>query len=121
MGKKSADSKTSQSTTITTTTNVRDIGLTGPAAVEAIAILEQGAVDRERIASERLNQIATTVGQTYQALVGGGGSPLVVAGEVEPGIPIRVPLASAAAGGSSGAPPLFLLAATAATAWWAFR
>lgn len=53
-GRKSSTQQKTTNVTTTTTTNIRDIGLTGANAVEALAILESGAIAREELGTMRL-------------------------------------------------------------------
>lgn len=69
-GSKSSDKKITKITT-TTTTNMRDVGLTGQNAVDMAAVLQTGAIERTRISAASLDNIIQTVGKTSQQLVGG--------------------------------------------------
>jgi len=64
------------SVTTNTTTNIRDVGLTGDAAVALANALEQGGVLREEIASETIKGVAQTQGQSFNQLIGGAGKLL---------------------------------------------
>jgi hypothetical protein len=106
MGGKKSESKTQQTTNVTYETAVRDIGLTGAHAVEAMEILAQGALEqtalieegsvareqaflaaateRERISSSRIQSL-TELGKMQ---FDGGGQFI---GDVEPGTPFTTP------------------------------
>lgn len=89
MGSKKASTSTTQNVTTETVTEIRDIGLTGEAAVAALREFEAATIERERIASETLTRIAQETGATFRALVGGEG-PLVYS-EVAPGVNVGTP------------------------------
>lgn len=58
MSKKS-ESKSTTEVVTTTTTNIRDIGLTGQNVVDAVAVLEAGAVERERLGTRALEGLTS--------------------------------------------------------------
>lgn len=67
-----------QATTVTTntTTNIRDVGLTGDAAVALATALEQGSVLRDEVSSETIRGVAQVQGQSFNQLIGGAGKLL---------------------------------------------
>lgn len=69
-GSKSSDKKKTNITT-TTQTTMRDVGLTGQSAVDMVAVMETGAIERTRIAAGTLDNLMQTVGKTSQQLIGG--------------------------------------------------
>lgn len=74
--KKDTDYKSgNQATTVTTntTTNIRDVGLTGDAAVALASALEQGSVLRDEVTSETIRGVAQVQGQSFNQLIGGAG------------------------------------------------
>jgi len=81
MGKKS---KTTQERTTDvstmTTTNIRDIGLTGVHAVDLAAILESGAVEQTQITAGIITNLIQATGAGMQQLIGGA-TELVQAAE----------------------------------------
>ena len=56
-----------------TTTNIRDVGLTGGAAVDTVKILSEGATDREALALGTVQAINQQAGANFNQLVGGAG------------------------------------------------
>lgn len=54
---KSSKSSSDTTVTTTTTTSIGDIGLTGQNALDAIALMEAGAIEREKISTERVSQL----------------------------------------------------------------
>ncbi len=81
-GPSSATEKTTNVTT-TTTTNIRDVGLTGKDAVDMATILEFGGIERTRISADLVNSISQSAGATLQQLIGGAtefGNLLVTTG-----------------------------------------
>jgi hypothetical protein len=77
------ESKTEKTTNVTTktTTNIRDIGLTGAHANQLAQILEQGSVTSEAIRAESLNKIVKQSGQNYSQLIGGAGKLMETSSE----------------------------------------
>lgn len=69
-GSSSSDTKTTNITT-STTTKMRDVGLTGQHAVDMAAILETGAIERTRISAASFDTLIQSVGKTSQQLIGG--------------------------------------------------
>lgn len=70
MGKSDRQEQTSTVNT-TTTTNIRDIGLSGAAAVDLADVLQSGAIESEAIRATSLDRIVQSVGTSYQQLIGG--------------------------------------------------
>ena len=83
MGFFGSDSKTRKTTNITTTTStmMRDIGLTGAHATNMASILETGALERQRITAGTLDNLIQTVGKTSQNLIGGASNLIRTQGE----------------------------------------
>jgi hypothetical protein len=69
------ESKTEKTTNVTTktTTNIRDIGLTGAHANQLAQILEQGSVTSEAIRAKSFDKLVQESGENYDKLVGGAG------------------------------------------------
>lgn len=77
MGGGSSKSRTSHTTNTevnsTTTTTMRDVGLTGGAAVDMAAVLQSGSVRRDEINAELINNIVQATGNSWNQLIGGAG------------------------------------------------
>jgi len=73
MGGKSSSSQANQTTNVTTstTTNIRDIGLTGAAAVDMANILETGVLERSIVNAGVFETVVQEAGSTLKQLVGG--------------------------------------------------
>ena len=73
MGLFSTSSKSRQTTNVTTktTTNIRDIGLTGQNAVDLAAVLSTGAIEQQRMTLGTMDNLVQTVGKSAQQLIGG--------------------------------------------------
>ena len=83
-GSKSSDKKETHVTT-TTTTNIRDVGLTGRNAVDMAAILQTGAIESTRISAASLDTLIQTVGKSSQQLIGGASELVKTQGEIASG------------------------------------
>jgi len=81
VGKKAKTEKR-QDVTTTTTTTLRDIGLTGAQAVDLASVLESGSIARTQINADLMEGLLQTVGSSCQALTGGAGKLVQTAGEV---------------------------------------
>ena len=83
-GSKSSDVKENNITT-TTTTNMRDVGLTGSNAVDMAAVLQTGALESTRISAASLDTLMQTVGSSAQQLIGGASDLVKTQGEIAAG------------------------------------
>lgn len=85
MGFFSSDSKseanTSVVTTTNTTTNYRDIGLTGEAAVALADVVAGGGVEISRIGAGTMEKIVQQNGESFKQLIGGASDLIYNAGE----------------------------------------
>jgi len=81
VGKKATTEKRQEVTT-TTSTTMRDIGLTGAQAVDLASVLESGSIARTQISADLVESVLQTVGDSYQSLSGGAGILTQTAGEV---------------------------------------
>lgn len=79
---KRAATETATTVETTTTTTMRDIGLTGAQAVDLASVLESGSIARTQINADLMEGLLQTVGAGAQALVGGAGKLTQTAGEV---------------------------------------
>lgn len=79
----SKKAKSAQQTKVvtTTTTSMRDIGLTGQHAVDLANVIQAGSIDRAMVHSSDFQALLQTTGQTYQKLIGGA-SDLIQTGAV---------------------------------------
>lgn len=80
-GSKSSDTKTTDINT-TTTTTMRDVGLTGQNAVDMAAILSTGAIESTRISAASLDTLIQTVGKSSQQLIGGASELVRTQGDI---------------------------------------
>ena len=80
-GSKSSDTKTTDITT-TTTTNMRDVGLTGKDAVDMAAVMQAGAIETTRISASSLDKLIQQTGSTAQQLIGGASDLVRTQGEI---------------------------------------
>lgn len=80
-GSKSSDKKSTKIIT-TTTTNIRDVGLTGQNSVDMAAILQTGAIENTRISAASLDTLIQTAGKTAQQLIGGASDLVRTQGEI---------------------------------------
>jgi len=79
---KKAKTETKTQVQTTTSTTLRDIGLTGAQAVDLASVLESGSIARPQISADLVESVLQTVGGSYQALSGGAGKLVQTAGEV---------------------------------------
>lgn len=75
-GDSSSEKRTENTTNVTTetTTNIRDVGLTGANAVELAKTLDQGATSRQSIAADTVKTLSQQASSGFQNLVGGAGA-----------------------------------------------
>jgi len=76
MGLFGGSSKSAISTVVTTntTTNIRDIGITGGQAIDLENIIQQGSIEREAIRADSINKVTQEIGSAWNALIGGAGA-----------------------------------------------
>jgi len=79
---KKAKTETKTQVQTTTSTTLRDIGLTGAQAVDLASVLESGSIARTQISADLVESVLQTVGGSYQALAGGAGKLTQTAGQV---------------------------------------
>lgn len=80
MGKGDQETKQQTSVTTTTSTSVRDIGLTGRDAVAMAGIINRGGVQREQISAARFDSLLQHAGKAYEQLIGGASTLVASAG-----------------------------------------
>lgn len=92
----SSKSKTSEvkTTNVTTTTSTKmgDVGLTGAQMVDMAAVLETGGIERERIASDTINNLVQATGNAWTRLIGGASDMVETSAEISEYVVDRVPI-----------------------------
>jgi len=72
-GSKKYTTANTTNVTTTTSTRIRDIGVTGAHGIELERIMQQGTTDRALISAGVMDRMLTKVGGAYEKLVGGAG------------------------------------------------
>lgn len=83
-GGSSTETRSDQTTNVTTntTTTIRDVGLTGQNAIDALNALEGGVIARDQIVAGVLNNVIQGQGSGFSQLVGGASDLVKTAGSV---------------------------------------
>lgn len=97
MGGSSSSQATTEVSTITeTTTNTKigDIGFTGAQAVDMVAVLESGSVQRSRIQADSIKPVVQATGNAWNTLIGGAGHMVQTSAKVAENIVNALPIIS---------------------------